>query len=183
MFGKQFFHYKFDIVKGNVKVKPYFKEVKKYFILKYQHISFYSRIFIYTKICQNRYRQNVSCEQFISGRGYSIQILHLSRADLGAECFLFCMLESNTKSMHVATAKLTFWRRSFKKVLHLEMTFMLFVQTDWHPLTSSRLFLLQPDFHSGAGQVVTLLCMSTTYWIRHSLHPLLNISHICWISD
>lgn len=37
--------------------------------------------------------------------------IYLSRADLGAECFLFCMLESNTKSMHVATAKLTFWRR------------------------------------------------------------------------
>jgi len=122
--GKQFFCYKFNIVKVNFKVKHYFKEVKVFNFEIPAYFLFF-RTFIYTKICQNRYKQNVQCEQFISGRGYSIQILHVSRADLGAECFLLSTLESNSKSIHVATSELTFGGESLKKALHLEMTFKL----------------------------------------------------------
>lgn len=144
MFGKQAFRYKFDTVKENCKVKHYFKEVKV-FHFEIQTYFLFFRIFLYTKICQNRYRQNVQCEQFISGRGYSVQILHPSRADLGSERALFCMLESNTKSIHVATSKLTFWGRIIlKSTAFKDDSHAMCRQADFLSVPPD--FLLQPDF-------------------------------------
>lgn len=52
MFGKQVFCYKFDIVKVNFKVKHTISKKSKYFIFKYQHISFFSEFFYTQKFAK-----------------------------------------------------------------------------------------------------------------------------------